>query len=238
MLMRRVIKLFERGNVCVFGFTGSGKDTLFGNVIMRRRLPYVCDISYGGQWYPYDYKDFDCGENTYENFVTGDYKYFKFKYPDHTDLYFPDGGIKYPATYSNVLDKKYPHMATYLALNRHICLGHTHWNVQAPERMWNKFREQGDTYIMCCWIKWFGPYCLQKIRIYQKYESAVARVPLFPLRRPLFNFDRRFQWKMLKTNYLIAHGEIKERILFYKNRSKHDTRAFRGLLLNGKKEDS
>lgn len=234
--MRKIIKLFEKGNVCVFGFTGSGKDTLFGNVIMRRKLPYVCDISYGGQWIPYNYNDFDCGGNTYVNFVEGNYKYFKFKHPDHTDLYLPDGGIKYPSTYSSELDRKYPQMPTFFALNRHVCQGHTHWNVQAPERMWNKAREMGDTYIMCCWIKWFfGKYCFQKIRIYEKYQSAVDRVPPFPLPRPWFSVERRFQWKMLKTNYLISHGVIKERFLFYRNRSKHNTRAFRELMLNGKK---
>lgn len=94
--MRRIVKLFEKGNVMVFGLKGTGKDTLFGNVIMRRKLPYVSSTNYGGQFIPYHYSDFDCGGNTYKNFVSGDVKAYDFSHPDKTDLYLPDVGVFYP----------------------------------------------------------------------------------------------------------------------------------------------
>ena len=46
MNMRKIVKLFEQGNVCVVGLRGCGKDMLFANVIARRRQPYVSNTDY------------------------------------------------------------------------------------------------------------------------------------------------------------------------------------------------
>lgn len=40
--MRKLCKLFEKGNVSVCGLKGAGKDMLFANVVMRRKnLTYL-----------------------------------------------------------------------------------------------------------------------------------------------------------------------------------------------------
>ena len=75
--MKKIIKLFRSGNVCVFGLRGRGKDLLFSNVIIRRNLPYVCNTDYGGDHIPLFMPAFDCGRNTYDNFIAGDLKHYE-----------------------------------------------------------------------------------------------------------------------------------------------------------------
>ena len=41
MLFSSVIRLFKRGNVCVTGLRGTGKDLLMSNVVVRRKKPYI-----------------------------------------------------------------------------------------------------------------------------------------------------------------------------------------------------
>ena len=48
MGLRKIIKMFESGCVSVSGMMGTGKDLLMGNVIMRRKRPYVSNMNYGG----------------------------------------------------------------------------------------------------------------------------------------------------------------------------------------------
>lgn len=68
--------------------------------------------------------------------------------------------------------------------------------------------------------------------IYEKYESAVNRVPPFRLKRPLINPDRVQTWEIQKQSYEIAHGLVKPRILIYLNKSKYNTRIFKEMLEN------
>ena len=70
--MKKIIKLFENGNVCVTGLRGTGKDMLFANVAVRRKKPYVSNTWYDDNCIPFVPKDFDCGGNTYKNFIDGD----------------------------------------------------------------------------------------------------------------------------------------------------------------------
>ena len=46
MRLKKIIKMFEKGNVCVCGLKGSGKDMLFANVVNRRMKPYVSNTEY------------------------------------------------------------------------------------------------------------------------------------------------------------------------------------------------
>lgn len=39
MNMRKILKLFDSGNVCVVGLRGCGKDMLFANVVARQNNP-------------------------------------------------------------------------------------------------------------------------------------------------------------------------------------------------------
>ena len=46
MGIRKIIKLFENGNVNVTGLRGTGKDVLFSNVIARRKSKYISNVDY------------------------------------------------------------------------------------------------------------------------------------------------------------------------------------------------
>ena len=138
-----------------------------------------------------------------------------------------------PSQYQGELCKEYGHIPVYMAISRHLGDCNFHYNVQNLNRMWDKIREQSDTYIRCVGCKvLFGKIVLQKVIIYEKYESAVNRVPPFRLRRPLINPTRLQAWEIQKQNYEISHGSVKPRFLIYINRSKYNTRIFKEMLAN------
>lgn len=230
--MRKIVRLFERGNVSVCGLKGSGKDMLFANVTQRRKLPYVSNTDYGGQFIPFSPDVLDCN-NTWRNFMKGSVQHYEYPYEDGTDIYIADGGVYMPSQYQGDLCKEYGHIASFMALSRHLGDCSVHYNVQNLNRMWDKIREQSDTYIRCIWCKvLFGKIVIQRVIIYEKYESAVNRVPVFSLRRPLINPDRLQTWEVQKQNYRIAHGEVKQRTLIYWNKSSYNTRIFKEMLEN------
>ena len=237
MLLREIIRLFESGGCSVFGVMGSGKDVLTGNVIARRHRPYISNMDYGYEHIPLDFDVLSFGGNTYKNFISGKVNYFKWPYPDNIDVYLSDSGILLPSQYCNELNKAYPYLTVTPALIRQIAGGRFHTNTQSLRRTWDKFREQSDIYICCKWIckpliRHFG-IVLQRVVIYERYESAEKKVPPFPLAKPLLNRERQFQWEMQYTNYLISHGEIKSGLLLYRNKSKHNSRFFKELMENG-----
>ena len=243
MRFKKIVRLFESGGVSVFGTMGSGKDVLTGNVIARRKEPYISNMDYGYEHIPLDFEVLSFGGNTYKNFISRKVNYFKWPYRDKIDVYLSDSGILLPAQYSNQLDKEYPYLTVSPALIRQIADGRFHTNTQALSRTWNKFREQADFFLLCNWIckpliRRFG-IVLQRVTIYERYESAEKKVPPFPLAKPLLNRERQFQWEIQYTNYLIAHGAIRSGLLLYRNKSKHNSRFFKELMENGiKKEDN
>lgn len=235
--MKKIIKLFKSGNVCVFGLRGRGKDMLMSNVTVRRSLPYVSNIDYGGQYIPLDMQRFNCGGNTYDNFINNVYYQYLYPYSDGTDIYITDLGVYFPSQYCNELNKKYGYFSTFMALSRHLGEANVHFNVQNLNRAWDKIREQSDIYICCNWCKvLFGKWVLQKVTIYEKYDSAVNRVPPYKKPKVSLNNDRKLQVQMAKQNYRITYGDIKVRLLFYKNLSNYDTRVFKSMLEEGIKK--
>lgn len=230
--MKKIIKMFETGNVSVCGLRGAGKDMLFANVIMRRKLPYISNTNYGGQYIAFHPSVFNCN-NTYKNFLSGKVNHFKYPYEDGIDVYLADGGVYMPSQYQGELCKEYGHIPVFMALSRHLGDCNVHYNVQNLNRMWDKIREQSDLYIRCisCRVL-FGKIVFQKVICYEKYESAVNRVPPFRLRRPLLNPNRLQLWEIQKSNYEISHGVVKPRILLYINRSSYNTRIFKEMLEN------
>ena len=230
--MRRILRLFEKGGCCVFGLMGSGKDVLFGNVIARREQTYISNTDYGGDRIPFNPKMLDFN-NTWRNFMEGNVNRFVYPYPDGIHYYLADLALYAPSQYQAELCKEYPYWPFSMALIRQMCASWFHFNVQNLNRAWDKIREQSDTYIRCMWCKFFfGRFVLQKVILYDEYESAVKRVPPFRLRRPLLNANRLQQWEIQKTNYEIAYGKVKPMLLLYINRSKHNTRVFKEMLEN------
>lgn len=235
MRFKKIRKLFENGNVCVCGLRGKGKDMLLANVIMRRKLPYLSNMDYGGKYMPLDLNTLDCGHNTYDNFINGKIRKYQFQYPDETDIYISDAGIYFPSQYCNELNKKYPHFATFQALTRQIGQCNFHVNVQNLNRVWDKIREQSDTYILClnCTVLFKGRLVFQRIRIYDMYESAANRVRPLRLSAPLTNKEAKATIKTAKEKYEAEHGKIRTAWLLYTNKSKYDTRYFKQLLASG-----
>lgn len=231
--LRPIIRMFENRSVMVSGMKGSGKDVLFGNVIMRRKLPYISNFDYGGVRYPFEPSKLDCGGNTYRNFLTGKVLRYVYPYKDFVDVYISDLANYLPAQYDHELNKDFPYLPTYFSLSRQVGESCIHANVQAVERGWKKLREQFDQYINCQDCRFIGPFVFQRVIVYEKYQSAVDRVPVFPLRRPLLNLDRVQRYELAKCNYLISHGRVEPYLLIYRNRSKHDTRAFKKILEEG-----
>lgn len=236
MRLKKIIKLFEEGNVCVCGLKGRGKDMLMANVTQRRKIPYVSNVDYGGVRYPFIPLEFDCGRNTYEEFIDGDLYPYEFPFADGTDVYISDAGVYFPSQFQGDLVKKYGFFCSFMALSRHLGECNVHFNVQNLNRCWDKIREQSDVYIMCNGCKvLFGKIVVQRVTLYELYDSAVRRVPQFRLKKPWINADRRFQWETQKQNYDISYGNIRSGLLIYRNRSQYDTRVFKEMLKNGKK---
>lgn len=230
--MRKIIKLFKQGNVSVCGLKGAGKDMLFANVVRRRKCAYISNTDYGGMFIQFRPDQLNC-QNTWRNFMTGNLNRFIYPYDDGIDFYIADGGVYMPSQYQGDLCKEYSHIPVFMALSRHLGDCNVHYNVQNLNRMWDKIREQSDIYIRCIKCKvLFRFLVIQKVIIYEKYESAVNRVPPFRLRRPLINPDRIQQWEIQRSNYEISHGSVTPRLLIYINRSKYNTRVFKEMLEN------
>lgn len=236
MRLKRIIELFETGNVCVCGLKGRGKDMLMANVTQRRKIPYVSNVDYGGVHYPFVPLAYDCGRNTYREFIAGDVYRYDFPYADGTDLYISDAGVYFPSQYQGDLCREYGFFASFMALSRHLGECNVHFNVQNLNRCWDKIREQSDVYVMCNSCKvFFGKVVVQRVTLYEIYDSAVRRVPPFRLRKPLLNRDRRFQWESQKQNYDISYGSIRSGFLIYRNKSNYNTRIFKEMLHHGTK---
>lgn len=230
--MRKIIKLFEEGNVSICGLRGKGKDMLTANVVVRRDKPYISNTDYGGKFIRFDPDVLNC-QNSWRNFMTGKLNHYEYPYEDGVDIYLSDGGVYMPSQYQGELCKEYGHIPIYMAISRQLGDCNFHYNVQNLNRMWDKIREQSDIYIRCLRCKvYFKKLVVQRVLIYEKYESAVNRVPVFRLRRPWFNRNRQQTWDIQKQNYDIAHGEVTPRLLIYFNKSTYNTRIFKEMLEN------
>lgn len=225
-----VRRMFTRGNVCVCGLRGRGKDMLMSNVACRSKLPYASNIDYGGNYTPLDLPSV-CIPDTYDNLISGNIVPYTYPYPDGTDIYLSDAGVYLPCQYNDKLNRSYSGLSTFSALSRHVGNCNIHYNTQSLSRVWDKMREQCDQYIMTMSCKvFFGKIVLQRVRIYEKYQSAVDCVPPCRFRAPLFGATGRTMARIERQKYEIQYGKIKSRTLLYINKSHYDTRYFRTLL--------
>lgn len=243
MGIKSIIKLFERGNVCVVGLRGCGKDMLFANVIARRKQPYISNTNYScrkSTYIPLDFSKLDV-KNNWQNFVSGDIIPYDYPYPECCDTYIADCGIYLPSQYCNELNKKYPQFPVYYALSRHIAQSNVHFNVQNLNRVWDKLREQSDTYVTVTSCKVLGSFVFQRAIVYDKYQACCDRVdPYRHIRIPLFaNKEMRALLRQkdeeLHRKFVETHGKVKSMLLIYRNKSKYDTRLFKGVLKGEKK---
>lgn len=238
MRFKRVLKLFESGNVCVVGLRRRGKDMLFANVVARRKLPYISNTDYkseSAQYYPLELEKLDCGKNTYKEFINGNINQYSFPYPDGTDVYLADCGVYFPSQYCNELNKSYGYMSTFLALSAQLGKCNVHTNCQNLNRIWDKIREQSDIYVNCNRTIYLWGLVIETITIYDRYESCANRVEPFRMRLPLFaKKEMKSLLQIEREKYRLQHGEVKRGTLVYFNRSKYNTRIFKEILENGK----
>lgn len=251
-LKRFIKKYFDKGNCCVTGLRGTGKDTLFANVTARRKKPYISNVDYQNKnvYIPLNLQAWDI-QNNFENFISGDIVPYEYPYPDKWDYYVSDCGVYFPAQNFEKIQRKYPNISGFQALSRHLGDCNVHINAQNLNRVWDKIREQSDTYIMCekCFYvprlvfrhkpKWI----IQVVTTYDKYESCINRVkPFKSIRLPLFNKNGqreiiRAKNEELKRAFEEKNGTVKRILLIYKNKSKYDTRLFKSLLKGGVKSE-
>lgn len=235
MSLKKIIKMFEKGNVCVVGLKGTGKDMLFANVAVRRNKPYISNTPYSDKCIPFDYRDtLALNGNSCREFIQGNIIPFDFPHEDGTDIYLADCGVYFPSQEQPFLDKNYKGIPLYMALSRHLAAASVHTNCQNLERIWGKIREQSDTYILCKWCKVIFGFTIQMVWIYDRAESCQLRVPPCPYRAPLIcPKESRQLWEMKKLDYRVAHGSIKPMLLLYRNKSNYDTRIFKTILKKG-----
>lgn len=235
MGFKAIRKYFKRGNVCVTGLRGRGKDMLIANVVARNNKPYISNIDYthDARFNSLDLSTLDCGGNTYKEFISGVVKPYNFPYEDGTDVYISDVGVYFPSQYCNELNRDYKHFPVYMALSRQLSANNVHINVQNLNRAWDKIREQSDTYIYCRWCYVLFGFVFQFVTVYEKYETCLARMQVPRVRVPLFNRQARMQARIYLDQFRNTHGEIKNHLLIYRNKSEYDTRYFKKLLGGG-----
>lgn len=237
MNLKKVIKLFEQGNVCVTGLRGTGKDMLTANVIHRRNENYVSNVNYGlkNACLPLDMRLLDI-HNKSDNFISGDIVPYEYPYPEKADIYISDASVYFPSQDFAELNKKYPTFVNFQALSRHLGDCNVHVNCQNLNRLWDKIREQSDIYIRCESCKVWHGFVFQIVTIYDKYESCVSRVkPFKSLRVPLLNKAGQRELilnenERYKREFEERNGSVKRLLLIYKNKSSYDTRLFKRLL--------
>ena len=246
MLFKNFIRqTFSRGNVCVVGLRGRGKDMLMANVVDRRSRPYICNTDYHcknlkSEFIPLKLADFDI-KNGFSDFVRSTVHFYKFPFEDNIDIYIPDCGVYFPSQYNGELNKTFPSFPIFMALSRQLGSCNVHTNCQNLNRVWDKIREQSDIYVMCEKVKVVGRLVFQTVTIYDRADACQNRVkPFKSLKLPLFNRDNqrtiiRAKNDELKRSFEERNGTVKRRLLVYFNHTDYNTRIFKDMLLEGKK---
>lgn len=237
MMFRSIVRYFENGNVCVTGLRGRGKDMLIANVVTRRKKPYISNVNYQEDLHiPFIPMKFDIAQNSYKNFISGKLNKYVYPYEDGIDLYISDVGVYYPSQYCNELNRDYPYIPTFSALSRQLGACNVHINVQNLNRAWDKLREQSDTYIDCkrCWVLFSGKLVIQKVVIYDMYDSVLRRVKPYRSSTTLFSSrESKVLDDMERQRYEQKNGLVRGAWLIYINKSNYNTRIFKEMLENG-----
>lgn len=228
-------KAFSNGGIQVAGKKGKGKDVLFSWVINSRRKPYISNIRYTKNemlYTPLKAKEtFSLGGNEFYNFIDNTIIPYEYKEEDGKDIYISDGGVYFPSTYDNELNKEYPSAALFVALSRHIGKCNVHVNVQDHERLWKKLREQMDGFITCrscLFIKWLNVF---RIRMTYYDRRQTAEEDRRPMKRGFFSSRRA-----VADGKVTDYGQIKNLVLWGRLKYNYDTRRFKKILKQGDTE--
>lgn len=238
MNLKRLYKrTFKKGNVCVTGLRGCGKDMLFANITARCTNDYISNIDYKNKsnYFEFAPSALRIG-NTYVNFINQEVNRFTYPYKQNVDYFLSDIGVYFPSQYNGELNKRYADIPTFMALSRHIADCNVHINVQNLNRAWDKVREQSDTYIRCISCHVIGKLVIQTIIVYDEYDSCLKRVePFRPLRAPLLSMGSARAMYKVKNEELLRsfkerNGSVRRYTLIYFNKSNYNTRQFADML--------
>lgn len=217
-----IVSKFQQGNVIVFGAKGKGKDLVFQKVIRLRKAKYYSNINYGYDWNHINLVELELGENTYENFINGTVEIVSKKEElEGADIYISDAGIYLPSQYHYLLDKRYKSLPIFYALSRHLYVNNVHVNTQALNRVWDKLREQADSYFKALKTVKFCGLLFTKVRYYETYQ--VANENRAPMRRRMLNkYSKALSDEYQAYNGLVFDMWICQRV----SSVKYDTRYF------------
>lgn len=184
-----IVKMFRTGNVIVAGHKGRGKDLLFQYVIAQREKAgerHAANIKYTKQTQIRPITYYELRNNTLENFIANKFDRETQSFVEKEDYYITDAGIHLPSQYHAKLDKQYPTLPIVYALSRQLGEFNIHTNTQEFMRIWDKLREQGDYFIYCekCKVL-FGRIALQRVVLYDRYETAISHIQPYIVRRSL-----------------------------------------------------
>ena len=169
---KEILRAFERTNVIVFGKKGTGKDLTFAWVVRKRRRKHYSNIIYDERTELRSVADFTIAPNDYRNLINGEYTVIPKTNEEGVDFYISDGGILLPSQYHSELDKKYPSFPAYYALSRHLANANIHVNVQNLTRIWDKIREQADSYFRVRGTFHLGRLFFTSMVYYEDYNAA------------------------------------------------------------------
>lgn len=237
--IRQLVKLSRTGNISISGKKGSGKDLMQGNIVARKKERYASNMDYTNddRYIPLDLTLFNVGGNTWENFINGDIKHYEFPYEDGVDVIISDAGVYLPSQYDSQLDKKYPYLATWAALQRQLNDGQLHFNSQAHGRVWKKLREQCcDHYIRCDRAIVIFGIAIGTYYYYDKESSLMNKVKPCRIRRPgiFASQEAKMMYETHVNGFYNTYGTVEKHWYVCINKSKHNSRIFKEMLENGK----
>jgi hypothetical protein len=234
VLAWRFIKnCFYEGNVIVTGLRGRGKDVLFSLVTNSNKCKYISNVDYtaDSRYIPFSLDDISVGGNTYLNFIKGDIKPYEYPFPDGLDYYISDSGIYFPSQEFSSLNRWFPSVPVFQALSRHLGDCNFHCNVQNLNRLWDKIREQADSYILCRSCKvFFHHFVTMTVYYYDRYQSCVDRVK--PMKRSWGRLG-----KIEFDKFTATYGTIKKLKIWGFLRHDYDSRIFKTILRGSKNEE-
>lgn len=227
--LKFIVDKFQNGNCIVFGKKGKGKDLLFNAVINKRNVLAYSNIQYNKDLINIKpIKDFSVEPNTYLNMLNGNIEFIPKKIKENTDFYISDGGIYLPSQYSQQLIKLYPSLPIFYATSRHLGNMNIHINTQYLGRIWDKLREQADSYFKCVETVRHGNNLITTIIYYDTYKSAMAE--LLPFKQDLFNSS---EVKASYKDFEAKNGTVKQLKIKQKIKNvNYDTRYFHKVFYN------
>lgn len=232
--IKKLVSIFDSGNVIVSGMRGRGKDMLFCLIVNRRKRDYISNVQYSDpknkkfHCFPLDLKVWKLAGNSYQDLVSGSPAPYVYPYPDDIDYYISDSGVYFPAQFATELSKRYKSETMFQALSRHLGNANVHCNVQNPNRLWDKIREQSDLYLRMDRCKVFK--CLKLVHLvsysYELYDSFEKGLTV-----PWFGIGKKA--KECKNAFMIQHGQIKKYSVWFNIPFIYDDRRFKHILENG-----